>query len=548
MFSSPRTSPEGEQFAGINTAQNASTMSGNASSDDIEPFDLDISHHSKSAPSVASSTVTEKMKNIRPTEPSNNATDDGDATPSSQWSSRKKSLPGFKRECFAALDKNVNKDNQNTYTPAMTVSSLASLGESITNSAPTILICASSAPLLFDALPLRSAMSARTLEESLHRRPANTSSDHGKGGPVHPRRRRSVAFDQVIIREYERVLGDNPSVTCGPPLSIGWRYSPIPLQMSIDDYEDGKGFPRTSAEFLVPKSVREVMLKEHAEVSRRKMVDAVRTIQKEKAQRRRTVVNLSMAPTEECIEGVKRKVKSIVSRKSSYSYLETKLWDQAHVRATEKARELEGSLRRGAGVSSRDVWSVGTPINMIIPSKQNSIDASNVRSIPPPPKDLTKGTEATASLTGRKTVNPFTTMAVAGGLKGHTRDYCAVRDKGDIKDDDHGKSSVPQSKLKTMNHTAMALSTWIDDDVRNLDHKTISLDQGEGSVGTLETTRSSTTSTMMSSINDPLEEEMAQRTKSSRIVRNSSIVIVETNDDSEEDILAKLLLDDAESK
>ena len=254
------------------------------------------------------------------------------------------------------------------------------LGSSITNSAPTILIHSPSADDL-DAT-IKSIMVARTLEESLHRPRRYTSpssmskSQHGRTALL----RSTITFGQVNIREYERVLGDNPSVTSGPPLSIGWRYSPSTLNMSIDDYEENKGSPRSSSEYLVPRSIRLATLKEHADIPHREMVNAVRDIQKTKSQRRKTVANLSMASTEELVEGAKIKVKSILRPSLSYSSSETKLWDEAHARATEKARELEESLQRGNGVSKHDLLSVGTPI-VIIPSRRNSIDASNGRPI-----------------------------------------------------------------------------------------------------------------------------------------------------------------------
>mmetsp|Transcript_19846 Transcript_19846/g.30245 ORF Transcript_19846/g.30245 Transcript_19846/m.30245 type:complete len:293 (-) Transcript_19846:191-1069(-) len=34
-----------------------------------------------------------------------------------------------------------------------------------------------------------------------------------------------VSFSHVSIREYSRVVGDNPCVCCGPPLSLGWKYN-----------------------------------------------------------------------------------------------------------------------------------------------------------------------------------------------------------------------------------------------------------------------------------------------------------------------------------
>ena len=260
--------------------------------------------------------------------------------------------------------------------PARVASSPAIVGDDMANSAPSVLIRApsESEPLL----PIRSIMSARNIEESLHRR---RTSD---GARFH---QRGVSFANVNIREYERVLGDNPSVRSGPPISIGWRYSPSPLIMSIEDFETGKGPPRSSAEFCVPKIVRESMLKEHAEVSRPMMAAAVRVIQKDKAQRRKTVVNLGMAPVEEKIEGIKRKVRSILRPSTSYSNLEARLWDEAQARAVEKARTLEDSIERGRGVSARELWSVGTPQDLLLPSRRNTTSGPTPKSQEPKPQE-----------------------------------------------------------------------------------------------------------------------------------------------------------------
>jgi len=142
----------------------------------------------------------------------------------------------------------------------------------------------------------------------------------------------------------------------------------------VDDFENGKGdTPRSSSEYLVPKAVRERMLKEHADVSRRDIASTVRSIQKQKSQRRKTVVNLGMQGTEEKVEMVRRSVKKAIGKRKPYSKEEKKLWDDAHQRAVEKAKQLEDSIRKGESISMRNVYSVGTPTNSMLPSRKNSV-------------------------------------------------------------------------------------------------------------------------------------------------------------------------------
>jgi len=48
--------------------------------------------------------------------------------------------------------------------------------------------------------------------------------------------KRSVSFSRLNVRHYERVLGDNPSCSSGPSISIGWKFKDAP-SMDIDAYE-----------------------------------------------------------------------------------------------------------------------------------------------------------------------------------------------------------------------------------------------------------------------------------------------------------------------
>lgn len=141
--------------------------------------------------------------------------------------------------------------------------------------------------------------------------------------------------------------------------------------MKVDDFEEGKGLPRSSSEFLVPKAVREKLLKEHADVSRREMAAAVRQVTHLKSQRRKTVVNLGMSKTEERVETVKRKMKKILKTRPSYGVEEMRLWDEAHKVAMEKAKRLEESIRKGEKLSNHDIYRVGTPIDNLLPSEKS---------------------------------------------------------------------------------------------------------------------------------------------------------------------------------
>lgn len=53
----------------------------------------------------------------------------------------------------------------------------------------------------------------------------------------HTRRRSSVQFSTVGIRKYDRTIGDHPSCTKGPALSLDWNYSEEP-DVPIDTFED----------------------------------------------------------------------------------------------------------------------------------------------------------------------------------------------------------------------------------------------------------------------------------------------------------------------
>ena len=99
------------------------------------------------------------------------------------------------------------------------------------------------------------------------------------------RRRSSVQFGSLTIRNYEVQLGDNPSCSNGAPVSIGWRYNEL-NPICIEKYEEWmKDKRRSRSEFHLPRSHRESILREYG-YSRSQMTEATKEVAKIKKQRR----------------------------------------------------------------------------------------------------------------------------------------------------------------------------------------------------------------------------------------------------------------------
>lgn len=182
------------------------------------------------------------------------------------------------------------------------------------------------------------AMRVQTLDESLHSTDLNRSRTRGKPGidELSASRRgqqqaqaatddasgsskhSAISFSNVEMREYSRAVGDNPSVSAGPPMSIGWEYND-PDVLTIDEYESTRPPRRAHHEMVVPRSVRQDMLMNEWGYSRSQLAGAVRDSNRTKTQRRTTVNNMDtpFAKIEEGVQSAKRKMKRFVLRRKS---------------------------------------------------------------------------------------------------------------------------------------------------------------------------------------------------------------------------------------
>ena len=124
--------------------------------------------------------------------------------------------------------------------------------------------------------------------------------------------KKQVSFSHLQIRTYETILGDNPSCTGGPSLSIGWRYNPEHFNSTVDEYESkqdnfygGEGLRPQDIDLVLHRSERESILLKTG-YTRQDLAEAVRKLNKAKNRRRQTVHNLPVMFFEEKAESFKR--------------------------------------------------------------------------------------------------------------------------------------------------------------------------------------------------------------------------------------------------
>lgn len=147
--------------------------------------------------------------------------------------------------------------------------------------------------------PAGSIMITRTQSESLRRRMKSQRQTKNESEKPMPETHKStkalsaVSFHTVEIREYPIRLGDNPAVTEGPPITIGWKPMSEPVTLLVDDYEGSRPPRRTQLEMAIPLAIREDMVK-HAGHSRKEMQELTKSVNIVKAKRRRTVETMKM--------------------------------------------------------------------------------------------------------------------------------------------------------------------------------------------------------------------------------------------------------------
>jgi hypothetical protein len=135
------------------------------------------------------------------------------------------------------------------------------------------------------------ALSSDSSEDGERERPFN---------PIH------VKFDSIQVRDYDITLGDNPSCSFGPPLSLDWDYDENE-PVCIDKYEEGRHPRRKMYQMHMLSRQRANLLKREAGTTddeMEKIMDEMRKIQKG---RNMTKAGLPFSKIHEAAESATRK-------------------------------------------------------------------------------------------------------------------------------------------------------------------------------------------------------------------------------------------------
>lgn len=170
--------------------------------------------------------------------------------------------------------------------------------------------------------------SAVTLVPDLKELSSSRSAVDNKPVLQNPALRKSrVSFSTVEVRHYERILGDNPGVSSGPPLSIGWNYyEDRTLRVSVDEYEYYHNPCQDESDMVLSRYERESIL-EGLGYSEKDVARSIRQNYKMKRNRRQTVNNLPVMAIEEAVETAKKSLSKILpGRKTRSSKILYKEW------------------------------------------------------------------------------------------------------------------------------------------------------------------------------------------------------------------------------
>jgi hypothetical protein len=133
--------------------------------------------------------------------------------------------------------------------------------------------------------------------------------------------KRNVSFSSIRMRNYPFVLGDNPSVSYGPPTTLDWEFQET-SEIQLDDYEQHRPRRRKPREMLMSHYQRKAILTRSGH-SEQELKDAKRQAENAKRQRSATRSLMPLMKVEDAVQSAARKAKRVMKKSNSDGSLST---------------------------------------------------------------------------------------------------------------------------------------------------------------------------------------------------------------------------------
>jgi hypothetical protein len=122
----------------------------------------------------------------------------------------------------------------------------------------TTTVCRSSVPSLEPAF--HGCMKLRTQAESICQTFTTSSPCNNESSLSSSSLRPSVTFSALEFHTHKLILGDNPSVSVGPPIGMSWKAAESEI-LDLEEYETSRPPRRERRDLVVPRSMRVTWLR-----------------------------------------------------------------------------------------------------------------------------------------------------------------------------------------------------------------------------------------------------------------------------------------------
>ena len=132
-----------------------------------------------------------------------------------------------------------------------------------------------------------------------------------------PKKTSRIQWGNIQIREYNRIVGDNPETIVGPPLTLDWQYNEHEL-ITIDEYEETRPKRKVFWRLRLSSITRKNMLKNVFGIPESEIAAAEREVQVIRRQRQSTNKQGRLSSSvENAVQSAKRKIKRRFSRENA---------------------------------------------------------------------------------------------------------------------------------------------------------------------------------------------------------------------------------------